>query len=867
MPDRCTRTSTRYASKPLCPKRTAVVDTMLGRKTDFRNQQMTETEQHRPRRFAFVQLVAAGLWTLLGPAISAEPVEVSDLETHADWPSAAFTAKGDLWVAWTAYDNQGADRIVARRRSEGEWEPAMTVSQRDGDVLKTALAVQPSGRVWIAWAAQLHGNFDLYARNWLDGRWSAVQRLTSDRQPDIHHRLLADATGRLFLVWQSFRTGDANIYMKIYEEDQWSAAIPVTSHEANDWEPDAALDAQGRLFIVYDTYRHGNYDVFLRVFESGELSPEHPVADSGNFEARASVAVDGEGRAWVAWDDQGPGWALDMPLWTRAGKSADWGEPAPWSVEGSVGQRVSLRYSQRIGVAVFSGGQRWSPVGSLEEAMDEDFRLSYEIPQMTVDPGGTPRLFFRRWVPRNDGGSMKERPAAWNIHSMKYEGDRWTAPERVPGSAGSNDQRLARAVDPDGQVWIAYPADDRWMPGGPVAAQEARPNGRVRIDRVESRPDGRAELRPAPAAAAGRPYKATAWPDRRHRIAAGQKRYELYWGDLHRHTEISGDGGFDGTLWDMYRYALDAAELDFIASTDHFYGADGGTAAPEYRGYDWWRTQKLADAFHVRGGFFPLFGYERSLRWPYGHRNIINLERGSAAFNRTLARDLENEDFPREPDELRLWDHLRDQDAISIPHTIAAGGGTNFAFNDPALEPLLEIYQGCRLSYEADGAPRVRSGERFADGLAWSALAKGYRIGFIASSDHRSTHVSYAAVYAEEPTREGIFRALQQRHAYAATDNIVLDVRVGEAIMGDAIRLKEVPQVHVAVRGTGPIHEVQIIKDSSHVYSVRPGTREASFAYRDADASPGESYYYVRVQQEDGQLAWASPIWIEYDPE
>ena len=39
-------------------------------------------------------------------------------------------------------------------------------------------------------------------------------------------------------------------------------------------------------------------------------------------------------------------------------------------------------------------------------------------------------------------------------------------------------------------------------------------------------------------------------------------------------------------------------------------------------------------------------------------------------------------------------------------HTIAAGGGTNFVFNDPAMEPLLEIYQGCRLSYEAAAAPR-----------------------------------------------------------------------------------------------------------------------------------------------------------------
>ena len=85
--------------------------------------------------------------------------------------------------------------------------------------------------------------------------------------------------------------------------------------------------------------------------------------------------------------------------------------------------------------------------------------------------------------------------------------------------------------------------------------------------------------------------------------------------------------------------------------------------------------------------------------------------------------------------------------------------------------------------------------------------------------------------------------------------------------MGDSIRINEIPQVRVSVRGTGPIHNIQIIKDNAYVYTVRPGVREAAFTFRDADARPGESYYYVRVQQEDGQMAWASPIWVDYRAE
>src|SRR5262249_59249733 len=60
---------------------------------------------------------------------------------------------------------------------------------------------------------------------------------------------------------------------------------------------------------------------------------------------------------------------------------------------------------------------------------------------------------------------------------------------------------------------------------------------------------------------------------RAHRLTVGGRTYKIVRGDLHRHTEISMDGAIDGSLYDLYRYALNAANLDFIAVTDHNYGA------------------------------------------------------------------------------------------------------------------------------------------------------------------------------------------------------------------------------------------------------------------------------------------------------
>ena len=44
---------------------------------------------------------------------------------------------------------------------------------------------------------------------------------------------------------------------------------------------------------------------------------------------------------------------------------------------------------------------------------------------------------------------------------------------------------------------------------------------------------------------------------------------------MHRHTDISADGAGDGTLWDAYRYMMDAADMDYFLLTDHQSGDAG----------------------------------------------------------------------------------------------------------------------------------------------------------------------------------------------------------------------------------------------------------------------------------------------------
>ena len=58
------------------------------------------------------------------------------------------------------------------------------------------------------------------------------------------------------------------------------------------------------------------------------------------------------------------------------------------------------------------------------------------------------------------------------------------------------------------------------------------------------------------------------------------------------------------------------------------------------------------------------------------------------------------------------------------------------------------------------------------------------------------------------------------------------------------------------------IRQIDIIKNNTFVHNRQNLGREVSFTFVDNDVTAGESYYYVRVIQKNGEMAWSSPIWV-----
>ena len=126
--------------------------------------------------------------------------------------------------------------------------------------------------------------------------------------------------------------------------------------------------------------------------------------------------------------------------------------------------------------------------------------------------------------------------------------------------------------------------------------------------------------------------------------------------------------------------------------------------------------------------------------------------------------------------------------------------------SDPIMEPLVEIFQASRVSSEYPGCPTLcnafyQTGEastfNVEGGYVSDALAQGIKMGFIASSDHMSTHRSYACAYAMENTREALMEAFIARRIYAASDRILCEFYMGDAFMGEELQILEGKRVFI----------------------------------------------------------------------
>ena len=328
----------------------------------------------------------------------------------------------------------------------------------------------------------------------------------------------------------------------------------------------------------------------------------------------------------------------------------------------------------------------------------------------------------------------------------------------------------------------------------------------------------------------------------------------LYFGDLHVHGKYHSDS--IGTPAELYEYGRNVAGLDFMGVTDSW-----GYHKPQ----GWPETMAATRKYYEPGRFVTFKGFEYG--YEHGHRNIIY-------------RDCEDEpELAKLPinNVQALFKYYRGKNVISIPHHTKVW--TDWQYYDPVLEPIVEIY-----SAWGSGAERVdplwHKAIKPGSGV-YTALARGYRVGFIGSGDSHSgapgrscpadrfwcvnAKSGFACVYAPELTREAVFDALRERRCYATTGTrMILEFSVNGVRMGGETTLASVDtprRISVHVIGTDLDH-LRIIKNNQELVRKECTGDEAWFEVYDTAPAKSGDFYYVRVVQQDENTAWSSPVWM-----
>jgi len=830
-----------------------------------------------------------------------------------DYPSIAKDKNGDAWMAYVEFHHSpdhvklaaplheplkdfsplqqpvGGDQIWLQKYSGGEWQPPVAVTKAGKDQYRTAVAVDGSGRPWVFWSENRGGNFDIFASPTdQSGPQSEIQ-ISKESGSDIDPVAVTDSNGKVWVAWQGWRDGRAAIFTAHQNGNGFTQPEKISNSAKNEWDPAIAADKAGRVAVAWDSYRNGNFDVYARTW-SNSWAAEVPIAASARYEAYPSIAFDPKGRLWVAYEEGGEGWGQDFGAYASPGIALYKGRAIRLRALEPDGRLVTIQSSidkNLIGIpsarpdvtgSQLDGEPRDPDTQSAvtrkpDQAPEGGVQTTAKntLPRLVIDDSGRISVAFRTahpvwWSPIG---------TVWSEYVISFDGKQWSKPIYLDHSDNLLDNRPAVLSTAPGKLLIVNSSDGRrkFVPASSIMGEREGTKDPYNNDLWSQDLDLGPGDQVLPVVALSQSERTPSAPTWESVEVAGAKAireykagpdgsYHIVRGEFHRHSEVSMDGGGDGTLLDQWRYVLDAVDMDWIGCCDH----DNGSG----REYSWWIIQKLTDIFYAPGKFTPLFAYERSVPYPEGHRNVLFAQRGIRPLPR-LPISSEN-DFAHAPDTQMLYAYLHQFDGVSASHTSATSMGTDWRDNDPKVEPVVEIYQGMRQNYEIPDGPRANSekdsiGGWRPKGFISLALDKGYRLGFEASSDHVSTHISYANIVVKgDVTRESLLDGFRKRHVYAATDEILADVRSGDYLAGDEFTTSTLPTLNIKLEGTSKFAKVVIVRDGKYVYSAAPDAQKVQFTWRDNQPNKGKNtYYYVRGEQDNGEIVWVSPFWITYN--
>jgi len=739
--------------------------------------------------------------SIMKEAINQGSVMLTDLYTaNNQYPCIRLDGE-QIWLGWQCYCDCH-DSIIAARLVEGK-AVEETVISGDGEALHPAMVVY-DGAVWYTWSECKDREWRILVRFVKAGTWSEVIEVS--RSEAAFYPNFVISAGQLYVLWSEQGKGFSHTMMA------WIADGKVVDQElvstsAKAYRPRAIEGGDGNLYLTYDAFNGKTYDILTRVKTSAGWSQEHKVNITNEWETSPVLAAIPNG-AVVCWYNYGARAAFAYYSADLSVKDGQIASSAPDCFSKGVDwyQNVDVA-SNSNGVQAFAytWGKYNIQVRYRKDhgAWSAPVTMSYDDGHCAVHPklilDNTDRIHLVWQFAHMNGHEDRNAAVVYN-NLILAEVDKYANPDKETGeNTFTHPIPIEKALDKH--------------------ADEA-----VRQ-----------------------------WLDKN-----SYENLELKFGDIHGQSTIS-DGV--GEVDQYYHSARTNAGLDFTALTDHDCYPDWISQSE----FEWMRTTNKL--MNTDGELACLLAYEwtpNEYRYDYGHKNVYYRGDDGEMFRSGDVGGMTP---------FHLFESIRKYGAQCIPHHPAAkwsmvSAATDWNFHDPEAQRLVEIFsRHANFEKFEDSSKYTKNIDKYERCNVQDALARKYHLGFTAGSDsHQMEHGvegGIVAAFVPELTREAVFDSLYDRFVYATSGaRMLVSLRVNGCRMGEEITTPagKAVKIEVSVLGTDT-GVVQVIKNNQVIKEQQTDGLACDFVFEDL-AEEADTYYYVRVEQNDGHLAWSSPVWV-----
>jgi len=773
-------------------------------------------------------------------------------------PLTAVDSENRIWASCIDYDaGSDSETLVLGEFQNGVFVKRTEVTGSGSYLWNGGIAVDSLKNIHMFWieGSGKKGTFQLNSR-YMDintNTLSETVNLSGDGPRAYNPHSIISSDGAIYVFWEEWIADKVRIASRCLKDGAWGEKSYISPAGVRGYYP-YACQSGNDICVAWCSPCMDDigYDVYLSINNGTGWSRPVKVNDKAGYNLYPTICPGTDGGVWVCYVND-----TDQEFYT------DWLTELvkPYlQDEAAIKQRNCYFKSFATVVRYYREG-KWYTAEANETANDRGEVLAaghIHYPVIKTDEKGRPWIFARKF----NGGKLNGQ---FNVKAYVLNDGVWTE-IKIADEHYEGDKYPVNVLQLPDKFVVAMQYFDDYDQDNVITEKTHRKPDPEEIGFKRERSNVKALVIDTREREGNKPavtefffnggaFEETLPDNEEINNQSNSGGRNVYFGNLHIHSEISRCRIDTNQSLDFnYRWMQDIIKGDFSAITDH---------SEQMSRYQWKFSRKIADFYNNEPTFVTFYSYE----WTYknrknephdGHRNVYLLDDTGNCWDRNAFDAI---------DGYRLYARLKEENGICVSHhTSELQFRRDWNIYDPDIEPVVEIFQDRRGSFEYKGAPGsdIFPAERTTDG-AWvdDALKKGYKLGFVSGGEHFG--MSMAGVFCNKLTRSDVFEALKRKKCYASTRaRILLNFSINGYDMGSeaCVAGDEEIKISVSVTGTDQILSICLLKNCVELFELNPMDSKVQFSYKTNEINDGD-YFYIRIIQKDKEMAWSSPIWIK----